>query len=184
MSIPLHFLSALKCLQLVVFYIFFRVYNCRLQEGWFNTCYSITVRGAPSLGPLHSFLYEVLVCKSLSIIFKHRFGPFFLTLTKFPCMCPHSIIHSISIYSDSTICYHGLSTGNSKMNKLYSLLLRSSKSSGSDTIKSHIFLAQSLVARDTVLNPHKKPVKFVWQVLQSLNNRLGAPPPRGCLEDI
>lgn len=165
MSIPLQFLSALKCLQLVVFYIFFRVYNCCLQEGWFNTCYSITVRGAPSLGLLRSFLYEVFVCKSLSIIFKHRFGPFFLTLTKFPCMCLHSIIHSISIYSDSTICYHGLSTGNSKMNKLYSLLRRSSKSSGSDTIKSHIFLTQSLVARDIVLNPHKKPVKFMGQVL-------------------
>ena len=86
-------------------------------------------------------------------------------------MCPYSI----NIYSDSTICYHGCGTGK-KMNKLYSLLLKSPKSSGSDIIRSHICLARSLFTHDIMLSPHRKPVKSMWQLLQSLPNRLPLTP--------
>lgn len=87
------------------------------------------------------------------MIVKYRFEIYFLTLTEFSYMCPHLIIHFISIDSDSTICYYGL---NSKINKVYSLLLRSSKSSGSDIIIFHIYTTKNFISHDIMLDSHTK----------------------------
>lgn len=87
------------------------------------------------------------------MIVKYRFEIYFLTLTEFSYMRPHLIIHFISIDSDSTICYYGL---NSKINKVYSLLLRSSKSSGSDIIIFHIYTTKNFISHDIMLDSHTK----------------------------
>ena len=146
MLIPFQFLSALKCLQLAVFLfssenIIIVVFRTVVS----NTCYSITVRWAPSWGYyIHFYMRYWFVIflpwslLSIKIMDKKtswikRVYPslsnidldfFKLPKLNFPSMCPYSI----SLYSDSTIYYHGWSTGK-KMNKLYSLLLRSPKSS-------------------------------------------------------
>ena len=119
-------LSALKCLQLVVF-LFLQSLSLLSSGGLVQYMLLHYCKMSTFLGLLHSFLYEVLVCnfsslitlvnqdhadfmdkKSLSITIKYRFGPFKkIILIKFSFYV--SLFHHsfINIYSDSTIRYHG-----------------------------------------------------------------------------